>query len=388
LRVGEDRREERGITTLNSLLLPPLFSDSLRLSLCATRAAPPPPLRLSVSTETPPNPRAHDGLTPGGALTRTQIAELATRCPALLSTCTSELDPASWVSVAWYPIYRIPMGRSLRDLHACFLTFHALVPPDQPGAQSSLSLFALLPSLSLLSPLLSLSLFALLSSRSHLLSSLSALSPPLFALSCGCLAAHPAGKQLGGGISTYRNPSSALAHALALSSTSRVSSHSLSLRSPLFLSPLSPLFSLSSPRFALLSSSLLSLSSRSRLLSSSLLSRISSLSHLLSSLSCLSQADSVVSCAGAQRACLRRRGRRVRRPHREATPLRPSWRHAWQQQQQQQQQRVERGAAWRRSARSGSRRTRCARRCGRAKTKPPPRRTRRCTTRYESAALV
>ena len=30
------------------------------------------------------------------------------------------------MSVAWYPIYRIPTGRSLRDLSACFLTYHAL----------------------------------------------------------------------------------------------------------------------------------------------------------------------------------------------------------------------------------------------------------------------
>jgi len=62
------------------------------------------------------------------------VAELAQRCPALLSMCTTELDPSSWLSVAWYPIYRIPTGRTLRDLHACFLTFHALIPPNQPGA--------------------------------------------------------------------------------------------------------------------------------------------------------------------------------------------------------------------------------------------------------------
>jgi hypothetical protein len=37
-----------------------------------------------------------------------------------------DLLPNSWFSVAWYPIYRIPTGPTLRDLAACFLTFHSL----------------------------------------------------------------------------------------------------------------------------------------------------------------------------------------------------------------------------------------------------------------------
>ncbi|XP_024394749.1 uncharacterized protein [Physcomitrium patens] len=37
-----------------------------------------------------------------------------------------DLLPKSWLSVAWYPIYRIPTGPTLRDLSACFLTFHPL----------------------------------------------------------------------------------------------------------------------------------------------------------------------------------------------------------------------------------------------------------------------
>lgn len=38
--------------------------------------------------------------------------------------CTNldDLHPASWFSVAWYPIYRIPEGK----LHAAFLTYHSL----------------------------------------------------------------------------------------------------------------------------------------------------------------------------------------------------------------------------------------------------------------------
>ncbi|CAK9217776.1 unnamed protein product [Sphagnum jensenii] len=40
-----------------------------------------------------------------------------------------DLLPSSWLSVAWYPIYRIPTGPTLRDLAACFLTYHSLSTP-------------------------------------------------------------------------------------------------------------------------------------------------------------------------------------------------------------------------------------------------------------------
>ncbi|XP_024400844.1 uncharacterized protein [Physcomitrium patens] len=44
-----------------------------------------------------------------------------------------DLLSKSWLSVAWYPIYRIPTGPTLRDLAACFLTFHPLSTPFQDG---------------------------------------------------------------------------------------------------------------------------------------------------------------------------------------------------------------------------------------------------------------
>jgi len=48
-------------------------------------------------------------------------------CDNPLRTLRSvDLLPGSWLSVAWYPIYRIPTGPTLRDLAACFLTFHSL----------------------------------------------------------------------------------------------------------------------------------------------------------------------------------------------------------------------------------------------------------------------
>ncbi|XP_055802115.1 uncharacterized protein LOC129871241 [Solanum dulcamara] len=55
-----------------------------------------------------------------------KINSLAERHPGLMSLRSVDLSPASWMSVAWYPIYHIPMGRTIKDLSTCFLTFHTL----------------------------------------------------------------------------------------------------------------------------------------------------------------------------------------------------------------------------------------------------------------------
>lgn len=55
-----------------------------------------------------------------------KINELARRFPGLTSLRSVDLSPASWMAVAWYPIYHIPMGRTIKDLSACFLTYHTL----------------------------------------------------------------------------------------------------------------------------------------------------------------------------------------------------------------------------------------------------------------------
>ncbi|RVW20467.1 hypothetical protein CK203_110138 [Vitis vinifera] len=65
------------------------------------------------------------------------ISDLAFRFPELKTLRSCDLLPSSWVSVAWYPIYRIPTGPTLRDLDACFLTFHSLHTPMK-GAQSEM----------------------------------------------------------------------------------------------------------------------------------------------------------------------------------------------------------------------------------------------------------
>ncbi|KAF5777343.1 hypothetical protein HanXRQr2_Chr12g0534511 [Helianthus annuus] len=58
-----------------------------------------------------------------------KILDLARCYPELKSVKSCDLLSSSWLSVAWYPIYRIPMGPTLKDLDACFLTFHSLHTP-------------------------------------------------------------------------------------------------------------------------------------------------------------------------------------------------------------------------------------------------------------------
>uniref|UniRef100_M4D8D4 Uncharacterized protein n=1 Tax=Brassica campestris TaxID=3711 RepID=M4D8D4_BRACM len=59
------------------------------------------------------------------------ISNLASQFPALRTYRSCDLSPSSWVFVAWYPIYRIPLGQSLQNLDACFLTFHSLSTPSR-----------------------------------------------------------------------------------------------------------------------------------------------------------------------------------------------------------------------------------------------------------------
>ncbi|CAD5328082.1 unnamed protein product [Arabidopsis thaliana] len=73
-----------------------------------------------------------------------KISNLSSQFPALRTYRSCDLSPSSWVSVAWYPIYRIPLGQSLQNLDACFLTFHSLSTPcrgtsNEEGQNSSKS---------------------------------------------------------------------------------------------------------------------------------------------------------------------------------------------------------------------------------------------------------
>nr|KJB12042.1 hypothetical protein B456_002G139400 [Gossypium raimondii] len=58
-----------------------------------------------------------------------KIADLAFQFPELKTLKSCDLLSSSWISVSWYPIYRIPTGPTLKDLDACFLTYHYLHTP-------------------------------------------------------------------------------------------------------------------------------------------------------------------------------------------------------------------------------------------------------------------
>ncbi|XP_027099118.2 uncharacterized protein [Coffea arabica] len=64
-----------------------------------------------------------------------KISVLASQFPELRKCRSCDLLPSSWISVAWYPIYRIPMGPTLRDLDASFLTFHYLSTHTRSNSQ-------------------------------------------------------------------------------------------------------------------------------------------------------------------------------------------------------------------------------------------------------------
>lgn len=65
-----------------------------------------------------------------------KISDLAGCFPELKILRSCDLLPASWISVAWYPIYRIPTGPTLKDLDACFLSFHSLSTPTKGAGNS------------------------------------------------------------------------------------------------------------------------------------------------------------------------------------------------------------------------------------------------------------
>uniref|UniRef100_A0A7N0UFK1 Uncharacterized protein n=1 Tax=Kalanchoe fedtschenkoi TaxID=63787 RepID=A0A7N0UFK1_KALFE len=55
-----------------------------------------------------------------------KIAELGRKYPGLMTLKNMELSPASWMAIAWYPIYHIPSHKTPKDLSAMFLTYHTL----------------------------------------------------------------------------------------------------------------------------------------------------------------------------------------------------------------------------------------------------------------------
>ncbi|XP_031499738.1 uncharacterized protein LOC116264006 [Nymphaea colorata] len=91
-----------------------------------------------------------------------KIADLARRFPDLKTLRSCDLLWASWMSVAWYPIYRIPTGPTLKDLDACFLTYHSLSTPIKGGDNDQVPIVNSVH-VSHGSPMISLPVFALAS---------------------------------------------------------------------------------------------------------------------------------------------------------------------------------------------------------------------------------
>ncbi|XP_062103984.1 uncharacterized protein LOC133815121 [Humulus lupulus] len=55
-----------------------------------------------------------------------KINELAQNYPGLLKFQSTDLSPYSWIAIAWYPIYQIPLTKNVKELSACFVTYHNL----------------------------------------------------------------------------------------------------------------------------------------------------------------------------------------------------------------------------------------------------------------------
>ncbi|KAJ4745587.1 plant/protein (DUF789) [Rhynchospora pubera] len=60
-----------------------------------------------------------------------KVRNLATNFAGLESLRSTELSPASWLSIYWHNIYWIDEYQQIENSQACFLTFHKLSPPLQ-----------------------------------------------------------------------------------------------------------------------------------------------------------------------------------------------------------------------------------------------------------------
>ncbi|XP_010496788.1 PREDICTED: uncharacterized protein LOC104773819 [Camelina sativa] len=74
-----------------------------------------------------------------------KMSDLASKFPELKTLRSCDLLPSSWFSVAWYPIYKIPTGPTVKDLDACFLTYHSLHTPFQGAGITTHPMYAVQP---------------------------------------------------------------------------------------------------------------------------------------------------------------------------------------------------------------------------------------------------
>ncbi|TMW94052.1 hypothetical protein EJD97_010798, partial [Solanum chilense] len=65
------------------------------------------------------------------------ILEFTQHYPGLATLKSTELSAASWMAVAWYPIYHVPMKGITKNVSASFLTYHTLSSTFQDVAEQN-----------------------------------------------------------------------------------------------------------------------------------------------------------------------------------------------------------------------------------------------------------
>ncbi|KAK8617510.1 hypothetical protein V6N13_080422 [Hibiscus sabdariffa] len=55
-----------------------------------------------------------------------KISELSKQYSGLVHLHSKDLSPYSWMAIAWYPVYQVPGATNVKELSACFLTYHPL----------------------------------------------------------------------------------------------------------------------------------------------------------------------------------------------------------------------------------------------------------------------
>ncbi|GKA28630.1 protein hunchback [Tanacetum coccineum] len=68
-----------------------------------------------------------------------KIAELSSKFPELTNYRSCDLSPSSWICIAWYPIYRVPMGPTLRQVETAFLSIHPLSTQRESMAKANMT---------------------------------------------------------------------------------------------------------------------------------------------------------------------------------------------------------------------------------------------------------
>ncbi|XP_059280930.1 uncharacterized protein LOC132034543 [Lycium ferocissimum] len=66
-----------------------------------------------------------------------KIIEFAQSYPGLATLKSTDLSAASWMAVAWYPIYHVPMKGITKNVSASFLTYHTLSSSFQDAAEEN-----------------------------------------------------------------------------------------------------------------------------------------------------------------------------------------------------------------------------------------------------------